>query len=164
MHEAVATPTMARVDTPSFSLWPPIGAERLSRRAARQARTGQLRQRQPHSPQNNPVTAKCVCRCTSKNAGVARIDGRGGYFLVCVLRSPRAFVTDTVTDRLPDKMALMCVRSRPCRLANAVWLPSHSTATFRSRITSSSSNISARRPDTFSGMCFPSPYDMPLLA
>ena len=108
---------MARVDTPSdrFSLWPPIGAERLSRRAARQARTGQLRQRQPHSPQNNPVTAKCVCRCTSKNAGVARIDGRGGYFLVCVLRSPRAFVTDTVTDRLPDKMALMCVRSRPCR-------------------------------------------------
>jgi len=111
-------------------------------------------QKRPCPP---PLPAALACRGTGRPAP-------GGYFLVCVFRSPRAFVTDTVTDRRPDKMALICVRSRPCRLANAVWLPSHSTAAFRSRITSSSSNITAWRPDTFSGMCFPSPYDMPLLA
>jgi hypothetical protein len=42
---------------------------------------------------------------------------------VYVLLSPRAFATDSVTGRLPDKIALMPVRSTPYRLANAVWLP-----------------------------------------
>ena len=75
------------------AIWAPvtlltsIGAGRSSRRAARQARAGRLRQRQPYSPQNNPMTAECVCRCSSKNAGVARIDGLRRLF--SGVRSPK---------------------------------------------------------------------------